>query len=101
MSKNTQNWHDARVKYFEQLSQLGRPQILNIILAMKFWNRFKFEPSMNFKGFKPCGKNLRNSPKFCLDLVFTTVNLAEHTCMQEIWVSIQVSMSWFEYKKRV
>jgi hypothetical protein len=36
-------------------------------------------------------KNLVNSLKFPLDLIFTKVNLVEQTCMQEIEVQIQVS----------
>jgi hypothetical protein len=46
---------------------------------------------MNFKGFKPFGKNLRNSPKSSLDLILRKVNLVEHTCMQEFGVTTQVS----------
>jgi hypothetical protein len=36
------------------------------------------------KGFKPCGKNLINSLKFYLVMVFTTMSLGWHMCMQEI-----------------
>jgi hypothetical protein len=47
---------------------------------------------MNLKGYRPYGKNLVNSLKFHLDLIFTKVNLVGHTCMQEIRVPIQVSI---------
>jgi hypothetical protein len=46
---------------------------------------------MNFKGFKPCGKNLVNLLKFYLNMIFTKVNLVGHTCMQEFGVLIQES----------
>jgi hypothetical protein len=51
------------------------------------------------KGSKPCGKNLVNSPKIYLDMLFTTMNLVGHTCMQEIGVPIQVS-KWLDLKIR-
>jgi hypothetical protein len=35
------------------------------------------------KGFKPFGKNSTNSPKFFLDLIFNTVNLAWLTCIKK------------------
>jgi hypothetical protein len=60
-------------------------------VCYKFQNRFKFESYMNFKGFKPCGKNLVNPPKIYLDLIFTTMNLVWYTCMQDLGVLIQVS----------
>jgi hypothetical protein len=46
---------------------------------------------MNFKEVHPSGKNLRNSPKLSLDLIFTKVNLVGNTCMQEFRVTTQVS----------
>jgi hypothetical protein len=55
-----------------------------ILHEAKFWNRFKFESPMNFKGVQTFWENPRNSPKFCFDLVFTTVNLVGHTCMHGI-----------------
>jgi hypothetical protein len=54
-------------------------------------NEFKFESSMNFKGFQTLWENLVNPLKFYLDLIFTKVNLVGHTFMQEIGVPIQVS----------
>jgi hypothetical protein len=101
MSKNTQTWHGARFEYFEQLSQSGWLQIPNKIHIIILWIDLNLNLLLFLKGLNPCEKNLRNSPKFYLDLVFITVNLVGHTFMQKIWVSIQVSMIWFEYKKRV
>jgi hypothetical protein len=34
--QNTQTLHERRFEYFEQLSQLGRPQIPNIIHVINF-----------------------------------------------------------------
>jgi hypothetical protein len=52
--------------------------------------------------FKSFGKNLVNSLKYYIDLIFVNVNLVGHTCMHENEVSIQVSI-WLglEIKKRV
>jgi hypothetical protein len=43
-------------------------------------------------GFKHCGKNLINSLKFYLDMIFMKVNLVGHTCMQEIEVPLKVAI---------
>jgi hypothetical protein len=101
ISKNTETWREAGFENFEQLSQLGRLQIPNIIHVIVLWIDSNLNILWILKGFKSCGNNLKNSPKFYLDLVFTAMNLVGHTCMQEIWVSVQVSITWFEYKKRV
>jgi hypothetical protein len=48
------------------------------------------------------GKNLVNSLKFYLDLIFTTVNFVGHTCMEKYEVSIQVLIRLdLEIKKTV
>jgi hypothetical protein len=39
-SKIIQIFHDARFEYFEQLSQLGRLQILNIIYEINYGTEF-------------------------------------------------------------
>jgi hypothetical protein len=39
---------------------------------------------LNFKGVQTLWENLENSPKLYLYMVFTTVNLVGHICMQEI-----------------
>jgi hypothetical protein len=51
---------------------------------------------MNFKGVQTCWENLRNSPKFSLDLILTKVNLVGQTCMQEIRVLYKCQVAWFE-----
>jgi hypothetical protein len=47
--KNTQTFHEARLEYSKQLSQLGQLHILNTIYAI-ISNRLQFETSLNFKG---------------------------------------------------
>jgi hypothetical protein len=42
------------------------------------------------KGFKPFGKNLINSPKFFLGMIFNTMNLDWLTCIQNFEVPLQV-----------
>jgi hypothetical protein len=39
---------------------------------------------MNFKGVQTLWENLVNSIKFYLNMIFTKVNLVEHTCMQKL-----------------
>jgi hypothetical protein len=46
---------------------------------------------MNFKAVQTLWKNMVNSLKFYLELIFTTMNLVGHTCMQDYEVSIQLS----------
>jgi hypothetical protein len=46
---------------------------------------------MNFKVVQTLRKNLGNSLKISLDLIFTTVNLVWHTCMLDLGVPVQVS----------
>jgi hypothetical protein len=48
---------------------------------------------MNFKGVKPYGKNLVNSLKFYLNMVFTKVNLIGHTCVQNWCSNTSVKMN--------
>jgi hypothetical protein len=51
-------------------------------------------------GFKPFGKNLRNSLKFYLHLTFKNMNLYLLTCIQEIGVPLQVvNRTWFKHTK--
>jgi hypothetical protein len=69
---------------------------------VKCLNQFQFESSLNFKGVETFGENLVNSLKIYLDLIFTNVNLVGHTCMQEIEVSIQMSIwLYLKIKKRL
>jgi hypothetical protein len=83
--------HEARFEHDEQLSPLAQFQIP---IASQLTN-FGTDSNLNLvsilKGFKPCGKNLANSLKISLDLMFTTVNLVGPTGMKEIRVPIQVS----------
>jgi hypothetical protein len=55
---------------------------------------------MNFKGSKPSGKNLKNSPKLSFELIYTKVNLVGHTFMQEISITTQLSndLVWIKEK---
>jgi hypothetical protein len=45
------------------------------IARYKFWNKFKLESSLNFKGVKPLRKNLINSLKFHLHMIYININL--------------------------
>jgi hypothetical protein len=43
-----------------------------------------------FKGFKPLVKNLNNSPKFSLGIIFMNMNFDGITCIQKFEDPIQV-----------
>jgi hypothetical protein len=49
--------------------------IFPLYFMLSFGTKFPFESSMNFKGFKSCGKNPINLPKIFLDIIFNTFNL--------------------------
>jgi hypothetical protein len=57
----------------------------------KFWNRFKFEYSLNFKRVQTMWEKSGKLTKKSLNLVFTKVNLVGHTYRQDLGVPIQVS----------
>jgi hypothetical protein len=99
-SKNTESLHDAIHEYSEQLSQLGQLQILNRIHSINFGTNLNLNFLWILKGFKPFWKNMRNSLKFTIDLIFTKVNLFGCTCMQEFWVITQISndLVWIKEK---
>jgi hypothetical protein len=80
-SKNSKYFHETRLGYCEQLSQLCRFQIPNRNNVKIVRTYSIFESSMNFKGVQTFRKNLINSPKFSLEFIFTIVNLVGHTCM--------------------
>jgi hypothetical protein len=80
-SKNIQDRHGAIFEYSEQLSQLGRLEILNIIHVINSGIDCNLKLLWILKGFKHCGKNPVNSLKFSLNLIFTKVNLVGYTCM--------------------
>jgi hypothetical protein len=48
--KNSQTLHDARFEYFEKTFSIGSNSNSQHNPCYKFWNIFKFESSMNFKG---------------------------------------------------
>jgi hypothetical protein len=48
------------------------------------------------KGLEPSRKNLINSPKISLDLIFTKMNLVGHTCMQEFELQHKCQKTLFE-----
>jgi hypothetical protein len=83
--------HDAGFEHDEQLSPLAQLQILNISHVINFGTDSHLNLPGILKKFEPCVKNLVNSLKFYPNLIFTTVNLVGHTCMQDYEVSIQVS----------
>jgi hypothetical protein len=69
----------------------------------RFWNRFKFETSLNFKGVQPSRKNLINSLKIFLDIIVHNVNLVLLTCIQNLDVPF-TSGKWLglnNTKKRI
>jgi hypothetical protein len=70
---------------------LGGPKIPNRIHDINFGTDLNLNLLLILKGFKPYGENLVNSPKISLDLVFATVNLVGHTCMQNLVVPMQLS----------
>jgi hypothetical protein len=91
--------YEAYFEHSEQLSQLAQLQILNGSHVIISETNSNLNLPWILKGFKPSGKNLVNSLKFYLGLIFTTVNLAVHTCMQEMGVPIQV-LIWLDLKQR-
>jgi hypothetical protein len=91
ISKPLQTLYEAKFEHVEQLSPLSQLQIPTRIHVINFGTNSNLNLPPIFMGFKPCRKNLVNSLKFYIDLIFTKVNLVEHTCMQEIGVPIQVS----------
>jgi hypothetical protein len=99
--KMVQSLHVARFEYFEQLSPLGWLQILNRINVINSWAEINLNLPWISKGFKPCGKNLVNSLKFYLNMVFTKVNLVRQLVCK-IWSSnTSVNMNWVKNKKWV
>jgi hypothetical protein len=74
----------ASLGYHEQFSQLCRHQISNTKRVKNHGTDLIFESLMNFKRDLNFWKNLINSPKFLLDLIFKKVNLVGITFMQEI-----------------
>jgi hypothetical protein len=83
--------HEAVFEYFEQLSKLDELQTPNRIHVINVGTYSNLNLLSILKGFKPCGKNLINSLKFYLDLIFIKINLVGHTCMQYIGFPIKVS----------
>jgi hypothetical protein len=81
--KNSQLLHEARLKYSEQHYKLCRLQIPNRNKVKNPRTNSIFESLINFKGVQTFWENLIYSPKFCIYLIFTKVNLVEYTCMQE------------------
>jgi hypothetical protein len=81
-SKNFQFLHAAILKYYEQFSQLCRHPILYRIRVKNSGTDSIIEYLLNFKRVKTSWKNLVNSLKFFLDLIFIKVNLVGITYMQ-------------------
>jgi hypothetical protein len=59
------------------ITNLGSNQDLNLVWI--------------FRGIKPLDKNLNNSSKFSLDIIFMNVNLDDITCMQKFEDPTQVT----------
>jgi hypothetical protein len=81
MSINVQTWHGARVDYSEQFLPLGPLLIPNRIPVIKFGTNSTLNLSLNFKGFHPFLKNLINSLKFHVHMIFAKMNIVGYTCM--------------------
>jgi hypothetical protein len=88
-SKNSQFLHVANLGYFEQLSQLCRHPVSNIIRAKNTGLDSTFESLMNFKRDLNL---LEKSSKFSK----IQVNLVGITYMQEFELQYKCQMTWFE-----
>jgi hypothetical protein len=78
-------------------SQIKPRQYSHWISCYKFWSKFQFESYLNFEGVQTFGKNMVNSLKFFLDMIFHNVNLVCFTCIQKFEVHLQVvNMTWFK-----
>jgi hypothetical protein len=99
-SKKNQILCEDRLEYSEQVAQLCGLLIPNRINVINLGTESNLNVLWILKGYKPSRKNLRNSPKISLELVFTKVKLVQHTCMQEIWVTTQVlnNLVWIKRK---
>jgi hypothetical protein len=54
---------------------LGSTSKSHRIASYKFWDKFKFESSMNFKGIQTFLKNIINSIKFHIHILYSIINL--------------------------
>jgi hypothetical protein len=96
-SKIIQTLHDVFFEHDEQLYELVQLQIPSIIHVINFGTNYNLNFPQILKGFKPCWKNLVNSLKFYLYVIFINLNLVGYTCMQDIGVPIQESI-WLDLK---
>jgi hypothetical protein len=97
--KNVQTLHEATFEHCEQLYRLSQLQIPNGFHVTKFGTKSNLNLPWILSRCQTCGKNLVNSLKFYLDLIFIDVNLVGHTGMEEYEVSIQVS-KWLDLEIR-
>jgi hypothetical protein len=88
--------HAASLGYCEQFFQLCRHPIPNINRAENPRSNSTFESLINLKGIQTFWKNLINSPKFLLDLIFTKVNSVGITYMREFELQYKCQTTWFE-----
>jgi hypothetical protein len=88
--------HAASLGYCEQFFQLCRHPIPNINRAENPRSDSTFESLINLKGIQTFWKNLINSPKFLLDLIFTKVNSVGITYMREFELQYKCQTAWFE-----
>jgi hypothetical protein len=75
---DVQNFQKVSGREFETQREtllFGPTSKSNWIAYYKFWNKFKFEFSRILKGYKTFRKNLVNSLKFHLHMVYLNMNL--------------------------
>jgi hypothetical protein len=89
-SKKFQNWHGGRIVQMEQLSFWEGVQLPNKMWIINWGSKSNLNLVWLLKGFKPFGEKSINSIKFCLDMIFNTMNLDWLTCIPKFKVSLQV-----------
>jgi hypothetical protein len=90
---DVQNSPNFAGRHFETQGEtllVGPTSKYHCIASYKFWNQFKFEPSLILEGFKPFWKNPINSLKFHLHMIYLNINLHWLTCIQILEVPLQV-----------
>jgi hypothetical protein len=73
--QNSQNVSGREFETQGETLLFGPTSKSNWIAYYKFWNKFKFEFSRILKGYKTFCKNLINSLKFHLHMVYLNMNL--------------------------
>jgi hypothetical protein len=94
--QNSQFLHVGRLGYYERFPKLCRHPIPNRSRVKSPGTDSTFESLLNFKRGLNLLKNMVNSLKFFLELLFTKVNLIGTTCMQECELPYKCQMAGFE-----